>query len=541
MNLKEDLDIETPRVDPSHQVKNVSTRNDISWGTPLQTPHGATKEDIAGKTPFRPAIHDHQTPHSSKRTPVPPPQIVEDQLKKTREEPKKKSEEKRAVKFGYLDREHRPMTSPSGEIPPDPLRQRINEAEQIGSFLHEFKELLLKDQFERIESERREEQKRREEVVETMLADAMSRGAISAQDQSVAPIDRNTGPLKNQCRRLHDTKINHAGSTTQVAMGHRTMFKARFITKSDKDSLRQLYGFIFGDGKIALYEYRHFGGKNYNRNVTPILERNYYSYQHGMRKGEQYVKRDIRPGVNLTFLLTSGNFPMKSAPRKFAVIRVTEVEEYKEQSADPWWGLPSGGPRTQQERVDREVVAGVQQIVKERLRDSMVSSLQSLQSHFKKLDKSGDGLLSKDELVGALNDADICLNEEQIDSVWRIVDEDQSGEVEYQEFIAVFVGEMSEDRIQFLRKCWRKLDPKGTGSANVFDVQKIFSAKHHPRVKAGEKSEQEVFEKFCRVLEAGPKTNEIEYNKFYEFFLALSLTIERDHVFINLLQVLFGG
>ena len=77
-------------------------------------------------------------------------------------------------------------------------------------------------------------------------------------------------------------------------MNHRTLFKARFITRNDKDALRQLYGFFFGDGKMSVYEYRSFGRTNYNRNVTPVLDRNTYHYQHGARRGEAYVERDIR-------------------------------------------------------------------------------------------------------------------------------------------------------------------------------------------------------------------------------------------------------
>ena len=200
----------------------------------------------------------------------------------------------RVTKYAYLDTGNRPEHEMTGRMPPDPLRQKIDEAQQMGAFFDEFKDLMLADQFDRIEAERKEETKRRGEVVEQMLADVMSRGACSATDQSVTPIDRHTGPMKNQCRRLHDTKINHSGSTTQTQMNQRTLFKGRFITKSDKDALRQLYGFFFGDGKLALYEYRSFGRTNYNRNVTPILDRNVYCYQHGARKGEQYVERDIR-------------------------------------------------------------------------------------------------------------------------------------------------------------------------------------------------------------------------------------------------------
>ena len=48
-----------------------------------------------------------------------------------------------------------------------------------------------------------------------------------------------------------------------------------------------------------------------------------------------------------------------------------------------------------------------------------------MQSHFAKLDKSGDGLLSKDELVNGLSQAGLSLTQDQIESVWRVVDEDK--------------------------------------------------------------------------------------------------------------------
>ena len=48
----------------------------------------------------------------------------------------------------------------------------------MGQFFDEFKKLMLTDQFDRIEAEKREESKRRGEIVEQMLADVMSRGAV---------------------------------------------------------------------------------------------------------------------------------------------------------------------------------------------------------------------------------------------------------------------------------------------------------------------------------------------------------------------------
>ena len=53
-----------------------------------------------------------------------------------------------------------------------------------------------------------------------------------------------------------------------------------------------------------------------------------------------------------------------------------DKQKTSENKVDPWWGVPTGGQRTEQERADRSVVNDVQKVVKEKLRSSMISSLQ---------------------------------------------------------------------------------------------------------------------------------------------------------------------
>ena len=50
-------------------------------------------------------------------------------------------------KYGYLDSEFRPLSETTGRIPPDPTKQKIEEAEEIGKFVQEFKHLMLTGKF----------------------------------------------------------------------------------------------------------------------------------------------------------------------------------------------------------------------------------------------------------------------------------------------------------------------------------------------------------------------------------------------------------
>ena len=58
---------------------------------------------------------------------------------------------------------------------------------------------------------------------------------MSSSEQHVAPIDKNAGPMHNKCRRLHDTKIAPSTATTATKLEQYISFRARFITKSNKD------------------------------------------------------------------------------------------------------------------------------------------------------------------------------------------------------------------------------------------------------------------------------------------------------------------
>ena len=45
------------------------------------------------------------------------------------------------VKYSYLDEDHRPLGAETGRMPP--TKAKANEAEQIGHFVQEFKNLML--------------------------------------------------------------------------------------------------------------------------------------------------------------------------------------------------------------------------------------------------------------------------------------------------------------------------------------------------------------------------------------------------------------
>ena len=52
----------------------------------------------------------------------------------------------------------------------------------------------------------------------------------------------------------------------------------------------------------------------------------------------------------------------------------------------------------------------------------------------------------------------------------------QNNAIGYEEFIAAFIGEMSETRSALVRKAWRKMDAKGNGNCNINDARKVIKS-----------------------------------------------------------------
>lgn len=84
---------------------------------------------------------------------------------------------------------------------------------------------------------------------------------------------------------------------------------------------------------------------------------------------------------------------------------------------------------------------------------------------FKALDKNGDGKLSKDEVKdGYMAHYGKLISDEEVDNMFKAVDTDESGFIEYTEFVIASINEkklLSHDKLKAAFKIFDK-DNSGT-------------------------------------------------------------------------------
>lgn len=100
------------------------------------------------------------------------------------------------------------------------------------------------------------------------------------------------------------------------------------------------------------------------------------------------------------------------------------------------------------------------------------------------------------------------------------------------------IGEMNPIRRDFVKKAFARLDKDGSGVVDIRDIQGVYSAKTHPDVKAGRKTEEEVLSEFLDTFELHyslkhpqDKNRKITLDEFMEYYANISCSIDRDDYF----------
>ncbi|EQB78894.1 hypothetical protein CB1_001443013 [Camelus ferus] len=107
---------------------------------------------------------------------------------------------------------------------------------------------------------------------------------------------------------------------------------------------------------------------------------------------------------------------------------------------------------TNQEANDRLVFKAIQDVLREQLHKRGVRILTRLGKYLRQVDKEGNGLLNKADFKQALEVFDLEVSENDFESLWLILNDNDNGKVDYGEFKRAIIGEMNEYRKSFVRK-----------------------------------------------------------------------------------------
>ena len=162
-------------------------------------------------------------------------------------------------------------------------------------------------------------------------------------------------------------------------------------------------------------------------------------------------------------------------------------------------------------------------------------------------DENNNKRLELNEFEKFIHNHRIPLTEEEIKKIFVTADIDNSGTIEYEEFVRMIAGTMNERRQKVVVSAFNKLDYKGQGKIEIDILRNSFDPSRHPETISGRKSKDEVLGEFLDTLdyhfellnENDNKMRYITLNDFLEFYNYISMSIENDNAFEAMLNGVF--
>jgi len=146
--------------------------------------------------------------------------------------------------------------------------------------------------------------------------------------------------------------------------------------------------------------------------------------------------------------------------------------------------------------------------------------------------------LDKYEFTKCMTDYMLGFSEGEIQTLFREFDLSRNGLIEYDEFLRVIRGPMNETRRAIVAKAFKKLDKDGNGYVDINDITGVYSAKTHPDVKSGKKTEQQILLEFLETFEAAHNMRDndapdhiVTTEEFDEYYNNVSASIDDDEYF----------
>ena len=196
--------------------------------------------------------------------------------------------------------------------------------------------------------------------------------------------------------------------------------------------------------------------------------------------------------------------------------------------------MPTRPPNVQELAMQRDQVrnADAVQLVKAKIVErGGMNGIRTATKMFRNMDQSGNGVISKDELIDGLSAFGITgLSVDQIDDVVRAFDASGDGSISINEFTRQLRGPIDERRVALIQQAWMTLDKAGDNAVSMQDMMSMYDVRGRPEVVQGRMTEQDAMMEFMSVWD---KSGDgiVSWSEFADYYMDVSAAIADDSMF----------
>ena len=116
------------------------------------------------------------------------------------------------------------------------------------------------------------------------------------------------------------------------------------------------------------------------------------------------------------------------------------------------------------------------------------------------------------EFRKAIHDFQVDINENEVQTLFEYFDRARDGTINYDEFLLGVRGPINSFRRRLVNQAFDKLDKDGSGIVTGEDLIGVYNAQFHPDVRAGKKTEKQIFNEFLNTFENYSALRVYSYN-----------------------------
>jgi Ca2+-binding EF-hand superfamily protein len=193
---------------------------------------------------------------------------------------------------------------------------------------------------------------------------------------------------------------------------------------------------------------------------------------------------------------------------------------------------PTGDLR--QRLKDAEIQSVVERVRRAILSRDEASGYHGLNRILMRMDVDKSKNVDREEFMEGIQQyIDFKLTRQDMDTLMRYFDTDQSGRISIDEFYRGIRGTMSESRKYLIRELFLSLDKSRDGCLELDEVIDACDPSHHPDVKKGLLTEREAVEHLMSAYATGEISGKITWIEFLGYYKDLSACLSDDDEFIQ--------
>lgn len=159
----------------------------------------------------------------------------------------------------------------------------------------------------------------------------------------------------------------------------------------------------------------------------------------------------------------------------------------------------------------------------------------------KQYDRQGNKELNLEDFKDIINNAKIIMSEDEINDLFNDFVETNSIYINYEKFLKKLILELNQRRSHIVNEAFKKLDVENCGIIDISEVKSAFSSKNSPIVREGVMSEEAFYSSFIETFQShhnffrSAKIKKVNYAEFEDYYKYVSITIEDDYLFEEML------